>query len=403
MILGLILLLLLIVAAMLFVMPILNYRDSSESMDRDAVNTRLYQRRLQELTQDEAQGVVADRGIMVQELQYNLLQDAPTTTPANVRPISHWGVLPGLILLVVISLTVYIKTGGFNQLLDWQRDIRDYPALRERLMNEKAASLNRQDIARLAVGLRDELQRYPNDTANWMMLGRIGLVQNDATTATQAFARAYALEPNSLEVALGYAEVLTRSNDAQDNKQAGDMLSGLLEKYQQDTRILALLAFNAFERGDYAQAITAWQKALPLLPADSEQRVLITRSIAQAKAQQKGGQQQLHVKVSLAPAIEQRLPTNAIMIISVTDGKNPMPVAVKTLPIGHFPVTISLSDADAMMPTYLLSSLKRVKVKARISRDGLAKSQRGDWFGESDILAYKKEQQVLIQIEHQVP
>ena len=44
-----------------------------------------------------------------------------------------------------------------------------------------------------------------------MMLGRVGMALNNATTATQAFAHAYQLDPNSLEVRLGYAEVLTRS------------------------------------------------------------------------------------------------------------------------------------------------------------------------------------------------
>lgn len=401
--LGLILLVLLMVAGMLFVMPILNYRDGIDSVDRNVVNTQLYQRRLHELSQDEEQGVVADHGIMVQELQHNLLNDVPTLLKINDRPINLWGLLPGVILLIVISLGIYIKTGVFNQVLDWQRAVSEYPLLRERLMNEKAVPLNREEIARLGIGLRNELQQYPNDAANWMMLGRIGLLQDDLGTVTQAFAHAYMLKPNSLDIVLGYAEVLTRSNDAQDNKQARDILRDLLEKHQQDTRILALLAFNAFERGDYTQAIDAWQSVLKLLPKNSDQRAIIMRSILQAKAQKNSRETQLQVKVSLAPEIEQRVPANSVLIISVTDGKNPIPVAVKVLPMGHFPINVSLSDADAMMPAYLLSSLRRVKVKARIARDSLAKAKIGDWFGESDIVPYNKDRQILIQIDNQIP
>jgi hypothetical protein len=66
-------------------------------------------------------------------------------------------------------------------------------------------------------------------------------------------------------------------------------------------------------------------------------------------------------------------------------------------------VTVSLSDANAMMPERLLSTQKQVKVRARISRDGLANPQSGDWFGESAVMPYNKESQISVQIEHQVP
>jgi cytochrome c-type biogenesis protein CcmH len=44
---------------------------------------------------------------------------------------------------------------------------------------------------------------------------------NNATTATQAFAHAYKLSPINSDVKLGYAEVLTRSGEPQDNLLGG--------------------------------------------------------------------------------------------------------------------------------------------------------------------------------------
>ncbi len=109
---------------------------------------------------------------------------------------------------------------------------------------------------------------------------------NNATTATQAFAHAYQLDPNSLEVRLGYAEVLTRSNDPEDNKQATQLLRRMIAENHGDPRVLSLLAFNAFEQGDFKQAIGAWQVMLQLLPANDPRAEVIKRSIAQAKARQ---------------------------------------------------------------------------------------------------------------------
>ncbi|RKQ38416.1 tetratricopeptide repeat protein [Enterobacter sp. R1(2018)] len=52
---------------------------------------------------------------------------------------------------------------------------------------------------------------------------------NNATTATQAFAHAYKLSPTYGGVKLGYAEVLTRSGDPQDNLLGGRLLRELLQ------------------------------------------------------------------------------------------------------------------------------------------------------------------------------
>ncbi|VTR48008.1 Cytochrome c-type biogenesis protein CcmH precursor [Serratia fonticola] len=49
---------------------------------------------------------------------------------------------------------------------------------------------------------------------------------NNATTATQAFAHAYSLDPSNMEVRLGYAEVLTRSGRS-GRQQAGHRDAGV--------------------------------------------------------------------------------------------------------------------------------------------------------------------------------
>ncbi|WP_265555574.1 c-type cytochrome biogenesis protein CcmI [Serratia grimesii] len=399
----LIIIVLLVGAAALLVVPAMRHSGKNTAASRDALNKAFYQDRLHELEQDEEQGVVAERPELVKELQQNLLNDIPGQQETQAKPINRWALVPGVVLLVVVTVGFYLKTGGLAQVLDWQQVEAQMPELRARVANERAQPLSMEEIARLGLGLRTALQQDDRNINDWMMLGRVGMALNNATTATQAFAHAYQLDPNSLEVRLGYAEVLTRSNDPEDNKQATQMLRKMIAEDHTNLRVLSLLAFNAFEQGDFKQAIGAWQVMLKLLPANDQRAEVIKRSIEQAKTQAGGETVKLAVNVTLSPQATNALPQQGTLVISVTDGTNPVPVAVKQLPLSRFPLSFSLDDSNAMMPERLLSAQHQVKVRVRISQDGLATPQAGDWFGESALQNFSGKEQIDVQINKQVP
>ncbi|WP_420284529.1 c-type cytochrome biogenesis protein CcmI [Serratia liquefaciens] len=399
----LIIIVLLVGAAALLVVPAMRHSGKSTAASRDTLNKAFYQDRLHELEQDEQQGVVAERPELVKELQQNLLNDIPGQQDTQEKPINRWALVPGVALLVVVTLGFYLKTGGLAQVLDWQQVEAQMPDLRARVANERAQPLSMEEIARLGLGLRTALQQDDRNINDWMMLGRVGMALNNATTATQAFAHAYQLDPNSLEVRLGYAEVLTRSNDPEDNKQATQMLRKMIAEDHTNMRVLSLLAFNAFEQGDFKQAIGAWQVMLKLLPANDQRAEVIKRSIEQAKTQAGEETVKLGINVTLSPQATNALPQQGTLVISVTDGTNPVPVAVKQLPLSRFPLSFSLDDSNAMMPERLLSAQHHVKVRVRISQDGLATPQAGDWFGESALQNFSGKEQIDVQINKQVP
>ncbi|EPC5389948.1 c-type cytochrome biogenesis protein CcmI [Serratia liquefaciens] len=399
----LIIIVLLVGAAALLVVPAMRHSGKSTAASRDTLNKAFYQDRLHELEQDEQQGVVAERPELVKELQQNLLNDIPGQQDTQEKPINRWALVPGVALLVVVTLGFYLKTGGLAQVLDWQQVEAQMPDLRARVANERAKPLSMEEIARLGLGLRTALQQDDRNINDWMMLGRVGMALNNATTATQAFAHAYQLDPNSLEVRLGYAEVLTRSNDPEDNKQATQMLRKMIAEDHTNMRVLSLLAFNAFEQGDFKQAIGAWQVMLKLLPANDQRAEVIKRSIEQAKTQAGEETVKLGINVTLSPQATNALPQQGTLVISVTDGTNPVPVAVKQLPLSRFPLSFSLDDSNAMMPERLLSAQHQVKVRVRISQDGLATPQAGDWFGESALQNFSGKEQIDVQINKQVP
>ncbi len=308
MVFWLIVIILLAVAGALLVIPALRQESNSSVTTRDELNKAIYQDRLSELAEDEAQGVVEQRPELIQELQQNLLTDIPHESTEDASPINRWVLLPGVVILVVVAVGLYLKTGGLAQVQAWHQVEAQMPELRARVANERAEPLTMEEVARLGLGLRTSLQQDSGNVNDWMMLGRVGMALNNATTATQAFAKAYQLAPDNNDVRLGYAEVLTRSNDPQDNQLATKMLRTMVGQDHTNLRAMSLLAFNAFEQGDFKQAIGAWEVMLKLLPAGDSRIEVIKRSIAQAKSQAGQETATLGIEVSLSPEAVQKLP-----------------------------------------------------------------------------------------------
>lgn len=90
-------------AAALLVVPAMRHGKQSAAT-RDALNKAFYQDRLSELEQDEQQGVVAERPELVKELQQNLLNDIPVEQAEQAKPINRWALVPGVLLLLAVTV-----------------------------------------------------------------------------------------------------------------------------------------------------------------------------------------------------------------------------------------------------------------------------------------------------------
>ncbi|EMY7637990.1 cytochrome c-type biogenesis protein CcmH [Citrobacter freundii] len=193
--------------------------------------------------------------------------------------------VPGIVVALGVGAVSYYETGNYKQVQVWQQATAQAPALLERALDPKADPLNEEDMTRLALGLRTRLQADPTNVEGWIMLGRIGMVLGNASTATEAYANAYRLDPKNSDAALGYAEALTRSSDPDDNRRGGELLRQLVRGEHANVRVLSMYAFNAFEQQRFGEAVAAWEMMLKLLPANDIRRAVIERSIKQAMEQ----------------------------------------------------------------------------------------------------------------------
>jgi hypothetical protein len=253
-------------------------------------------------------------------------------------------------------------------------------------MSPEQEALTEQEMADITLGLRTRLHYQPEDSAGWLLLGRIALSNRDGNTATGAMNKAYQLNPEDPDIRLGYAQSLMASQNEPDQRQAKALLLGLLQDDYVDLRVYSLLAFSAYQQADYSEAVRYWKMMQQLIGRDDSRYVMLERSIQSAEKKMGGPISANSVSISLSLSEQVRLPEQGVLIVSIHDGNgSPIPVAAARFPIGSFPRTVVLDDGNVMMEGQSLSQLKTIIVKARIDSDGNVATKEGDWFGESSV------------------
>jgi len=152
----------------------------------------------------------------------------------------------------------------------------------------------------------------------------------------------------------------------------------------------------AFDMGRYQVAIDSWERALQQRP---DGRSALEPVIAEAKARLAGGGTaapaqaaaapapaaaapapqagDLQVTVDLDPALAGKVQPGSTLFVTarqagVTSGP---PVAAKRIPVGAFPLTVSIGAGDAVMGQPIPASMS---LEARIDRDGNAMTKDAD-------------------------
>lgn len=120
--------------------------------------------------------------------------------------------------------------------------------------------LTDQEMDDLTLALRSRLQYNEQDATGWVLLGRIGLANRDIETAIGALNKADKLMPGNNDIQLSLAQALMFSSDPADLQKADGILESLIKQPNVDLRVYSLLAFSAYENGDYGQAIDYWKQ-----------------------------------------------------------------------------------------------------------------------------------------------
>lgn len=391
---------LLVLVSLTLAMPLWR-GEGEQSISRSALNKQLYRQRLLEIGEEREQGVLAEEPESLVELQRSLLDDIPDVEQsARGGKSLIW--IPGVLVLVVVSLGLYYKLGAWQEVQRWQDASSRLGELSNRILVERDAQVTEQDLLDFMLALRTRLKDEPNDYRGWLLLGRLSLDGNDPDMAREALERAYDLAPQKTMVAVPYAQALMMTGD---DAQADELLRSAIALDPANIEARSVYAFMALQKEDFKTALMRWREMLPLMEKGSTRYAMVERSIDYAEQQlkQRGiavttpgaanksdeQGQQLEVKkgefpihVTLAAGIQ--MPEDAhLFVFAVVPNGPPMPIAVKRIAGPTLPVTLSLGDGDAMMEGSKLSAYPQLQFKARLSRGGNVMNKEGAFEGVS--------------------
>jgi len=234
--------------------------------------------------------------------------------------------------------------------------------------------------------LETELQRNPNQPEGWRLLARAQAAQGRTTEARAAYTQAVKLLPDDADLLAEAAEARALTMGRRFDDEAVALLRHALEKQPMHQRARWFLGIAQRQQNQPAEAAKTWEPLLGIVDAGTASSLREQINAARTEAGLKplpvpaaDAGALLRVTVDLAPELKAKLGANDTLFVIARQPKGPpMPVAVKRMPAGNFPITVELGDADGPMPTMKLSQAGTVELLARVSHAGTANRATGD-------------------------
>jgi cytochrome c-type biogenesis protein CcmH len=136
----------------------------------------------------------------------------------------------------------------------------------------------------MVLRLAERLQAHPEDAEGWVMLARSYGALREYDHAASAYANASARLPGDAAVLIDYADMLAMAQGKSLQGEPEALIARALKIEPGNVKALAMAGTAAFQRQDYAKAITYWERALGAVPPDSRAARSLQGSLAEARA-----------------------------------------------------------------------------------------------------------------------
>lgn len=280
----------------------------------------------------------------------------------------------GLVFSVATIVTVtYFLNGHYRELSDWQLAQAQLSEYGERALLGQGEPLSDHELRLFALALRTKLAKEGDDSMAWMLLGRIWMSQGLMQDAVDAFERALPMAPNRAALLLSYSQALIVIGGDEELAKAGRAVARLLLAEPDNLDALALMALIAFEKGDQAEAVSAWQLLGERLPAnDSRQQVVQQRlqELGVASIEPAALQRRIVVQLTVDPQLQQRYPDASLFVFARSATGPGLPLAVQRMALPAGELELELNESMAMQPGWSLREAEQVQVVARMSLAG---------------------------------
>lgn len=414
---------LLIILALAMILPPLLKRTELDTNPRREQNIQIAKEQLAELetafTNNEMQqdDYLARRDELEQALYSDTASDEITTTQYAKPSIISTGLIA--LIIPVIAFGMYAKYGN-SKALDSET------AKTANTIPKKANG--EPDVDAMVSGLRKKLEADPDNAKGWYMLGRSYMALNRYKDAVYSYEQLYKLEPKDGKIMLFLADASAMANNGNVLGRPAELIEKSLTLIPKSVTGLWLGGMASSQQGNHTKAIERWTALLPLLSKQPSQASEVRQLIADAKkklspeaianlptishkveekiepaaavstnTQTVSDAKSIVVTITLSEHLkDQANASDTVFIYAKAMAGPPMPLAAKRIQVKDLPITITLDDSTAMMPTMKLSAFPQVIIGARISKSGNAIGVSGDLYSEKRNIALGTQQNLMI-------
>jgi cytochrome c-type biogenesis protein CcmH len=252
--------------------------------------------------------------------------------------------------------------------------------------------------------LKERLKATPDDADGWLMLARSYSAQGRQAEALPAYRKAIELKPKEAQGYADLADALGTSNGGSLDGEPEKLIAKALTLDPANVKALALSGTVYFNRGDAATAAKQWESALHAVEPGSPMAGQLQGALDEARqraglppmpavaalakppqagepvpAASAGEGASIQGRITLSDKVKSMASPDDTVFIAARDlqpGKPPLAILRKQ--VKDLPLDFTLDDSMAMSPEMRLSTVKEVKVTARISKSGNAMTQPGD-------------------------
>jgi len=378
---------LLLVALAFLLLPILRGRRAQAEEDRTALNVALYEERLAELTSQHSAGTLTAEQLEAgrADAARELLEDTENSDKPRIAKLGRSVPLIAAVLVPLMGYGLYMYWGASDK-VQMARQFSEQP----------------RTVEEMTAHLEQAVQEQPDSAEAWYFLGRTYMNQERPADAAKAFGRVVEIAGRQPELLGQLAQALYFAGDRQWSDKLQALTDEALQGDPQEVTSLGLLGIAAFEEARYQDAVRFWEQLVAALPEEDPSREAIRGGIERARQQIEGGSSTteqasatsekadtagatLQIQVALDPKVAESVsPQDTVFVFARAVAGPPVPLAAKRLTIADLPATVTLGDADAMVPSMKISSVEQVTIMARVSRSGDA--TKGEWMGQSEAL-----------------
>ena len=401
---------LLIIVVLVLLLPVFTHKSVDTAPERTDININVAKAQSAELTTRLESGEISqdvyndEKTRLAEALARDIEKDIDVSTGG--KNTGQWMLWPMAAIVPIAAGALYINLGTPAAI-----DPANRVAQQQASAQQQAPALQPPaDMQEVVTRIKEQVALQPEDARGWFMLGRAHLTLGEYQQAEAALRRSLEIDNSNVDVAIRLADAIALTQQGSLKGEPVSILKSALEASPDHPQGLWLYGMALNEEGNNQQAVDVWQRLLPLLSDDPASAAEVERLIAGAQQQLGSGatagtstQTQTQTQTQAPPASEQiqkgelqvnvnvktgiatgLSPATAVFVYAKAAAGPPMPLAVVKHTLADLPLTVTLTDAQAMMPTMKLSAFNDVIVGARISKSGDPIAQSGDFFVESD-------------------